>query len=250
MMKRLFDILFSFCGLVLLFPLIGVLALQVRRKIGSPVLFRQTRPGLNGRPFEMVKFRTMKDVVDGNTRHAAHAVKRRNVSRSIRRAVSGPAETRLRFVTDVRRHTTELPTVGNSLRNYRSSGRPAVSNKSGVEVENVHLVRGGSRQIASRSDANPEELLQVGIDPVISVQRNRTGHRSNVCRCCILQRPDWCVSLSVGILTRVRNTRKNRLVNQPLRHFIRSAGGRPSTSIAQPKVSTEHSKGGRGRGGQ
>ncbi|MBL0598182.1 sugar transferase [Aeromonas jandaei] len=66
MMKRLFDILFSFCGLVLLFPLICVLALQVRRKIGSPVLFRQTRPGLNGRPFEMVKFRTMKDVVDGN----------------------------------------------------------------------------------------------------------------------------------------------------------------------------------------
>ncbi|WP_330847663.1 sugar transferase [Aeromonas jandaei] len=65
-MKRLFDILFSFCGLVLLFPLICVLALQVRRKIGSPVLFRQTRPGLNGRPFEMVKFRTMKDVVDGN----------------------------------------------------------------------------------------------------------------------------------------------------------------------------------------
>lgn len=66
MMKRIFDILFSFCCLVLLFPLIGVLALQVRRKIGSPVLFRQTRPGLNGRPFEMVKFRTMKDAVDGN----------------------------------------------------------------------------------------------------------------------------------------------------------------------------------------
>ncbi|MGN5145028.1 sugar transferase [Aeromonas veronii] len=66
MMKRIFDISFSFCGLVLLSPLIGVLALQVRRKIGSPVLFRQTRPGLNGRPFEMVKFRTMKDAVDGN----------------------------------------------------------------------------------------------------------------------------------------------------------------------------------------
>jgi lipopolysaccharide/colanic/teichoic acid biosynthesis glycosyltransferase len=42
-------------------PLLLVLALVVRRKLGSPVLFRQTRPGLHGRPFEMVKFRTMTD---------------------------------------------------------------------------------------------------------------------------------------------------------------------------------------------
>jgi len=66
MMKRLFDIFFSFCGLLILSPLIGIVALQIRHNIGSPVLFRQTRPGLNGKPFEMVKFRTMRDAIDAN----------------------------------------------------------------------------------------------------------------------------------------------------------------------------------------
>ncbi|NOH80808.1 sugar transferase [Vibrio sp. RE86] len=63
-MKRLFDFLASFVALVLLFPIITLIAWRIRRNLGSPVLFRQTRPGLNGKPFEMVKFRTMKDVVD------------------------------------------------------------------------------------------------------------------------------------------------------------------------------------------
>lgn len=64
MIKRLFDILASATALVLLSPVIAIVAWQISRKMGSPVLFRQTRPGLNGRPFQMVKFRTMKDVVD------------------------------------------------------------------------------------------------------------------------------------------------------------------------------------------
>ncbi len=60
-MKRLFDLLLSI-GLVLALalPLLLLWAL-VRRKLGSPVLFRQVRPGLHGRPFMMVKFRTMTD---------------------------------------------------------------------------------------------------------------------------------------------------------------------------------------------
>lgn len=62
--KRLFDIVTSLCGLLLLAPVIAIVAWQIRRKLGSPVLFRQVRPGLNGRPFEMVKFRTMRDAVD------------------------------------------------------------------------------------------------------------------------------------------------------------------------------------------
>lgn len=64
MIKRLFDILVSATALVLLSPVIAIVAWQISRKMGSPVLFRQTRPGLNGRPFQMVKFRTMKDAVD------------------------------------------------------------------------------------------------------------------------------------------------------------------------------------------
>ncbi|EHH2476281.1 sugar transferase [Vibrio vulnificus] len=63
-MKRIFDVLVSFWALLMLSPIIGVVAWKIRKKLGSPVLFRQTRPGLNGKPFDMVKFRTMKDAVD------------------------------------------------------------------------------------------------------------------------------------------------------------------------------------------
>ncbi|WP_180709539.1 sugar transferase [Vibrio parahaemolyticus] len=63
-MKRLFDFLVSLIALILLSPIIVLVAWKIRKKLGSPVLFRQTRPGLNGKPFEMVKFRTMKDAVD------------------------------------------------------------------------------------------------------------------------------------------------------------------------------------------
>ncbi|RJG09224.1 sugar transferase [Pseudomonas cavernicola] len=66
MLKRLFDIVASAWGLLLLSPVILVVAWQIRRKLGSPVLFRQLRPGLNGKPFEMIKFRTMRDAMDGN----------------------------------------------------------------------------------------------------------------------------------------------------------------------------------------
>lgn len=63
-MKRLFDIVASFCALLLFSPIIALVAWKIRNNLGSPVFFRQTRPGLNGRPFEMVKFRTMKDATD------------------------------------------------------------------------------------------------------------------------------------------------------------------------------------------
>ncbi|ELP5730598.1 sugar transferase [Vibrio vulnificus] len=63
-MKRLFDFLVSLTALILLSPIIALVAWKIRKNLGSPVLFRQTRPGLNGKPFEMVKFRTMKDALD------------------------------------------------------------------------------------------------------------------------------------------------------------------------------------------
>ena len=64
MFKRLFDIVASASGLLLLSPIIAVVAWQIHRKLGSPVLFCQVRPGLNGKPLEMIKFRTMRDAVD------------------------------------------------------------------------------------------------------------------------------------------------------------------------------------------
>lgn len=64
MTKRIFDVAASLLGLLLLAPVIVIVAWQVRCKLGSPVFFRQTRPGLKGKPFQMVKFRTMRDAYD------------------------------------------------------------------------------------------------------------------------------------------------------------------------------------------
>ena len=64
MLKRVFDVLVSAVALLLLCPVILFVAWQISRRMGSPVLFRQVRPGLNGKPFEMIKFRTMKDALD------------------------------------------------------------------------------------------------------------------------------------------------------------------------------------------
>lgn len=60
-MKRFFDLVLAGLAWLLLGMPLLFLIWQVRRKLGSPVFFRQTRPGLHGRPFEMVKFRTMTD---------------------------------------------------------------------------------------------------------------------------------------------------------------------------------------------
>lgn len=60
-MKRAVDIIGALVGLILLAPVIALLWMLIRRNLGAPVLFRQTRPGKDGVPFEMVKFRSMKD---------------------------------------------------------------------------------------------------------------------------------------------------------------------------------------------
>ena len=60
-MKRALDVLVSALALVILSPLLLVTAVLVRWKLGRPVLFRQERPGIHGRPFTLVKFRTMRD---------------------------------------------------------------------------------------------------------------------------------------------------------------------------------------------
>ncbi len=63
-MKRVFDLTATVTGLVFIWPLFIMLALLVRFKLGSPILFRQTRPGLHGNPFIMFKFRTMTEERD------------------------------------------------------------------------------------------------------------------------------------------------------------------------------------------
>jgi Sugar transferases involved in lipopolysaccharide synthesis len=63
-LKRVFDIVVSAVALTVLAPVMGLIALAVWRTMGRPVLFRQARPGLHGKPFVMYKFRTMRDLRD------------------------------------------------------------------------------------------------------------------------------------------------------------------------------------------
>jgi len=63
-MKRAFDFIASFTFLVLFFPAFLFLSYKIRKHCGSPVFFKQQRPGLYGKPFEVIKFRTMRDGID------------------------------------------------------------------------------------------------------------------------------------------------------------------------------------------
>ena len=66
MLKRVLDVVIASTALLLLSPVYFFVAYKVRKNLGSPVLFRQVRPGLHGKLFEMIKFRSMKDAVDEN----------------------------------------------------------------------------------------------------------------------------------------------------------------------------------------
>lgn len=63
-MKRLFDMIAAGFALLIALPILMGLAALVRINMGAPILFGQTRPGLHGRPFRMLKFRTMRDAYD------------------------------------------------------------------------------------------------------------------------------------------------------------------------------------------
>ncbi|MFA0520815.1 sugar transferase, partial [Vibrio sp. 10N.222.55.E8] len=65
-MKRAIDFTVSLIALIILSPIMLIIALLVKNKLGSSVLFKQLRPGLHGKPFSMFKFRSMKDAVDAN----------------------------------------------------------------------------------------------------------------------------------------------------------------------------------------
>ena len=64
--KRIFDLVVSTAAIIILSPVLAVLAVMVRFKLGTPVLFKQKRPGLKGKIFTLYKFRTMTDEKDKN----------------------------------------------------------------------------------------------------------------------------------------------------------------------------------------
>jgi len=63
MIKRFLDILIAVLGLIMLAPVYLILAFFIRREMGSPVIFNQTRPGKDSKPFQMIKFRTMRNEI-------------------------------------------------------------------------------------------------------------------------------------------------------------------------------------------
>ena len=64
--KRLFDIVASASGLIFLSPVFLILIYLIRKNLGEPVFFTQERPGKDGKPFKMIKFRSMRDAVDND----------------------------------------------------------------------------------------------------------------------------------------------------------------------------------------
>jgi lipopolysaccharide/colanic/teichoic acid biosynthesis glycosyltransferase len=82
--KRLFDVVVSAAGLVLLSPLLAMVAAAVRLRLGSPVLFRQVRPGLHGKPFAILKFRTMRHALDAEGRPLPDAERLTRLGRLLR----------------------------------------------------------------------------------------------------------------------------------------------------------------------
>jgi len=84
MIKRVLDITASAIALALLCPLIGLAALLVWRRLGLPIFFRQSRPGLKGKPFRLIKFRTMTDARDSMGRRLSDAERLTRFGRFLR----------------------------------------------------------------------------------------------------------------------------------------------------------------------
>lgn len=82
--KRIFDIVGAGLALFLLSPVLAIVAYSVFRQMGAPVLFRQTRPGLHGKPFEMLKFRTMLNAFDAEGQSLPDAERLTNFGRFLR----------------------------------------------------------------------------------------------------------------------------------------------------------------------
>jgi sugar transferase EpsL len=82
--KRAFDLLLTVPGVLVISPLLALLAVLIRLRLGTPILFRQVRPGYRGRPFALYKFRTMIDARDGDGRLLPDAERITGFGRALR----------------------------------------------------------------------------------------------------------------------------------------------------------------------
>ncbi|MBB4832133.1 sugar transferase EpsL [Staphylococcus hominis] len=85
MIKRMFDIVVSATGLIISAPITLTTAVLISKKLGRPVLFKQTRPGKNGEPFEIYKFRTMTDERDDKGQLLSNSERMTDFGRIVRK---------------------------------------------------------------------------------------------------------------------------------------------------------------------
>jgi sugar transferase EpsL len=148
LVKRFFDLLLVLPGIVLLSPLLAVLALLARLTLGRPVLFRQQRTGLFGKPFLLLKFRTMNNEKDSEGRLLSDGERLRGVGRFLRRT-----------------SLDELPTLINVIKGDMSlvGPRPLITDyldRYSAEQSRRHLVKPGItgwNQINGRNALSWEE---------------------------------------------------------------------------------------------
>lgn len=152
--KRLLDLLAAAVGLILLAPVIVAAALVVRFSLGSPVFFRQMRPGFQGKPFEMLKFRTMIDSRNASGEQLPDAERLGRVGRLLRAS-----------------SLDELPELINVLRGEMSlvGPRPLLMEyvgKYSPEQARRHDVRPGITgwaQINGRNDLDWQDRLRLDV---------------------------------------------------------------------------------------
>ena len=152
-MRRLLDFSFALAGIVLLSPLLAAIALLIAWREGRPVLFRQTRVGRRGRPFEIRKFRTMRAASDGGPITAAGDRRVFRVGARLRR-----------YKLD------ELPQLFNVLKGEMSLIGPRPEVPAFVKLDSaiwqrVLESRPGITDLASLVYRNEEELLGTVGDP-------------------------------------------------------------------------------------
>ena len=82
--KRFFDVMLSAIAILLLAPLIGLIAILIWIGMGRPVLFKQIRPGLRGKPFTILKFRTMNNLWHGEARRGSDAARLTSLGKILR----------------------------------------------------------------------------------------------------------------------------------------------------------------------
>ena len=117
-LKRALDFTLSFCAIIVLSPLLLILIIMVRVNLGSPIFFKQQRPGKDEKIFYMIKFRTMKDAVDLATGNKLTDEERLNLIKDKGEgAVTSDAERLTKFGSMLRKLSLdELPELFNILR--------------------------------------------------------------------------------------------------------------------------------------